>query len=59
MPTDMSVATISATDFFASGPVTTAVHVSFLPGSSFEVKCSHFTTSSLFDHGTSTTRFSR
>ena len=40
------------------GPEITAVNVSGLPGSSLLTKCSHFTVRSLFDHGTSTWRFS-
>ena len=50
----VSVATTSDAQRFASGPVTTAVHVSFWPGVSLERKCSHLTFSFLLDHGTST-----
>ena len=49
-------ATISALARPASGPLTTAVHVSFCPGSSFERKLSHFSVSCLFVHGTCTMR---
>ena len=51
---DMSGTTISATAFFASGPLMTAVQVSFWPGSSFETKCSQASANCLFVHGTLT-----
>ena len=49
-----STAAISTAARSAPAPPIVRLHVSVAPGISFDVRCSHFTTSSLFRHGTRT-----